>query len=304
MFNIMMFRILFLVIGLSMTTHLFAVQMVRVLPIFEEGKDKTVLLSLGAKQWSAYGGNHRNHFKNRPIEAISDFRGQKRREAPAKAALRIFKERTGHYNFPEITLSRMNAAPFIDFINCDNCTHRLYFLKIQKKPSIDEILNKSNRAKSKIGIDFSYKYFKAEDLLNSMNTGNHKLPGEKVNLNSYFMNAFRTPHAKNMFAKAANLPIPVRINTPKLNRNGFHKKFAAPFRCTTPKRLATPIKRTTPNRLAAPIKHTTPKRSAAPVRNTTPKRSAVPIKRTAPNRLAAPVKRTTPKRPQNRWGHR
>jgi hypothetical protein len=252
-----MFRILTFAIVLSMTNNLFAVQMVRVLPIFEEDKETFVLLSPGAKQWSTNGANHRFYFRNRPVEAISDFRGQRRWEAPAKAALRVFKERTGYYNFPEITLAHMNAAPFIDFINCDNCHHRLYFLKIGKKPSIDEIMNKSNRAafEGKPGIAFKYKYFKAEDLLKAMNTNNHKLPGETVNLNSYFMNAFRTIHAKNMFAKAANLPIRVPIKfTSKPNQNAFHKRFVVPVR-PTPKRFVVPV-RPIPKRFVAPVRPT------------------------------------------------
>ena len=274
----MMFRIPTFAIVLSMTTPLFGVQMVRVLPIFEE--DKTVLLGLGAKQWNAYGGKHRYHFRNRPFEAISDFRGQRRWEAPAEAALRVFKERTGYYNFPEITLAHMNAVPFIDFINCDHCHHRLYLPIIRKKPSIDEIMNKSKRAESegKPGIEFKYKYFKAEDLLKAMNTNNHKLPGETVNLNSYSMNAFRTVNAKNVFAKAANLPIPVA--TPKPNRNAFHKRVAAPVRPTPSKRFAPSVRSADPKRFVTLVKHTTPKRVIAPVRST------------RLNRL------------QNRWGNR
>ena len=166
----MFYRILsfVFVITFSFSSALYAAG-AGVLPIFDDG---TVLVGKEPRSqgyaWSDFGG------KQDPNESLP------------QTAFREFKEETGHYSFPKISLNQIIKASYVDHHHQVG-SYRLYFVRIHgKKPSLHEINKNAKKAKKKLGHKahvekVEWKYVNAQQLLNAAHQ-NGKFPGTNENI--------------------------------------------------------------------------------------------------------------------------
>jgi len=140
-----------------------------ILPMFSDG---TVLLG---KEMRSHG------------YAWSDFGGkQDQNETLPETALREFKEETGHYSFPTVTLKQIVNSPYVDHHHQVG-SYRVYFVQIQgPKPSLQTIHKNAKKAQKKLSHKahiekVQWEYVDAQQLLNAAHQ-NGKFPGTNENL--------------------------------------------------------------------------------------------------------------------------
>ena len=128
-------RITFIISSI-MSSHLYAVRGVGVLPIFE---DNTILI----------GSEYRiSPTTKTPIKVWSDFGGGEEKEdkTTVHTAYREFQQETA-YMFPEVSLSEVSESPFIE-----SPSYCMFLVRVPgKKPLIEEIRNNKLKAVKTLG---------------------------------------------------------------------------------------------------------------------------------------------------------
>jgi len=167
---------------LSFSSALYAIGS-GVLPLFDDG---TVLVgkeyrrNINKYVWSDFGGGP----------------DAKDKGSLTNTALREFKEETGHYSFPKITLTQVQSAPIAQV-----GSYEMRLVHVHgPKPSIQDIHKNAATAKKKLGSNahvekVDWKYVDARQLINAVYTTGI-LPGTNDEIFGPFQGCIKKPSAQ------------------------------------------------------------------------------------------------------------